>query len=269
MSEEPKVLTQVEILFDVIVFIVIWTLISLPILILLQIIGMRYSSLLLPHTVIIVYLALKRYKTDPFKAIGFEISKAIIFQTIIYSIIGGFLLTVIVLIFILLNFASIHWVINYTHLNILVIPIIDTLLSAGVEELIFRGYIVNVLSLKFSERDTILLSAFFFAFMHLATPAFNLIAFFHLFIAGIALAIIYLKTHSIYTVIAFHFSWNFFEGEIFGLPVSGHASEGILIVKVINNAILTGGAYGPEGGLIGLFIIGIFTIILYVIYSKE
>ena len=52
--------------------------------------------------------------------------------------------------------------------------------------------------------------------------------------------------------IGFHIAWNFFQGGVFGFPVSGGDQQvALLTVDDRGPALWTGGAYGPEGGLLG------------------
>jgi hypothetical protein len=62
-----------------------------------------------------------------------------------------------------------------------------------------------------------------------------------------------------------HIGWNFFEGVGFGFPVSGLDSYALTRITVHGPEIWTGGAFGPEAGLIVLpsLILGAFLIYLY------
>jgi hypothetical protein len=78
----------------------------------------------------------------------------------------------------------------------------------------------------------------------------------------------YLLTGELAIPIALHITWNFFQGNVFGFPVSGTAVRAATFISIEQGGpdLWTGGAFGPEAGLLGLgaMIVGIFVIILWV-----
>ena len=57
---------------------------------------------------------------------------------------------------------------------------------------------------------------------------------------------------SLWLAIGLHFAWNFVQGPLLGFPVSGIAAGGLQQVHDAGPAWLSGGAYGPEAGLVGI-----------------
>jgi hypothetical protein len=57
--------------------------------------------------------------------------------------------------------------------------------------------------------------------------------------------------------IGLHIGWNFFEGPVFGFPVSGLETTALLIHSDTGPALITGGSFGPEAGFIVLPIMAI------------
>jgi hypothetical protein len=49
-----------------------------------------------------------------------------------------------------------------------------------------------------------------------------------------------------------HFAWNFTQGPLLGFPVSGMDAGGLQRIADAGPASLTGGAYGPEAGAVGI-----------------
>jgi membrane protease YdiL (CAAX protease family) len=95
-----------------------------------------------------------------------------------------------------------------------------------------------------------LASSVIFAILHLANPFASFNAFLGLLAAGLFLSYAYVRTRQLWLPIGLHIGWNFFEGTVFGFPVSGIDLQGL--VGQINNgpAIITGGRFGPEAGMV-------------------
>jgi hypothetical protein len=70
-------------------------------------------------------------------------------------------------------------------------------------------------------------------------------------LVGVPFSIAYLRTRSLWMPVGMHFTWNYVQGFVFGLPVSGYAfPHSLLQVQVRDAPWLTGSDYGPEGGLL-------------------
>ena len=86
-------------------------------------------------------------------------------------------------------------------------------------------------------------------------------------LSGLFLGLGYLLTGELAIPIGLHITWNFFQGNVFGFPVSGAGHGGSLLGITQGGPVLwTGGSWGPEGGLIGLLalIAGSLLIIVWV-----
>jgi hypothetical protein len=71
-----------------------------------------------------------------------------------------------------------------------------------------------------------------------------------IFFAGMLLAFAAVRTGKLWLSISLHIGWNFFEGVVFGFPTSGVAIYSLLHIHVTGPVLWTGGAFGPEAGLI-------------------
>lgn len=131
--------------------------------------------------------------------------------------------------------------------------LIVQLIVAFGEELSFRAYVLPRLT-KYGIWRAILTSSIFFSILHIPALIKNnltnetlLIMLTTIFFIQTLLSIFYFMNGLKYTL-GFHFSWNFFQYHIFSMR-EGFA--GVFIVHS-SDAIITGGANGPEAGLIGL-----------------
>lgn len=126
------------------------------------------------------------------------------------------------------------------------------------EEIFFRGYCMNALQQMGRTRTTVIISALLFSLAHGANVHVSVLSLVNIFIVGLLFAFMFVKTGNLWMPIGFHIAWNYFQGNVFGFPVSGMAPHGIYNIKSMESALWTGGAFGPEGGLLGtiLLIVG-------------
>lgn len=135
--------------------------------------------------------------------------------------------------------------------------------AAMFEELFNRGYLFQT----FMEGTrpwiaTVVISLTFVA-GHASNPGFawNNAVFF--FIHSVLYCILYLLTRSIWVPIGFHFSWNWIQGSIFGLTVSGvEVQDSLFICRTDGPVLVTGGTFGVEGSLISTMVSVIVIILL-------
>lgn len=118
------------------------------------------------------------------------------------------------------------------------------------EEIVGRGFVMGALRQTKSVLATVVVSAIIFSLLHGANPGIGLLPMVNICLVGILFAYIYLKSGSIWTCIGYHISWNYFLGNIYGFLVSGNETKGLITTETTGNNIVTGGAFGPEGGVV-------------------
>src|SRR5436190_966237 len=94
--------------------------------------------------------------------------------------------------------------------------------AAAAEEMLFRGYPLQTLTRANLAWLGVVLTSVVFASAHLANP--NIVprlTFLNTTLAGVLLAVGYLRTGSLWFPIGWHWSWNWMQGAVVGLPVSG------------------------------------------------
>jgi membrane protease YdiL (CAAX protease family) len=62
----------------------------------------------------------------------------------------------------------------------------------------------------------------------------------------------YMLTRNLWMAIGLHAAWNFTQGAIFGIPVSGNPAQGLVTSELAGPAILSGGGFGLEASAIAL-----------------
>jgi uncharacterized protein len=133
------------------------------------------------------------------------------------------------------------------------------------EELLSRGYHLQTIASGTSLFWGVVISSAVFGLLHLGNPNATWVSAAGIFFAGVFLAYGYIRTKQLWLPIGLHIGWNFFEGVGFGFPVSGLDIYALTRITVHGPELWTGGAFGPEAGLIVLpaLILGAFLIYLY------
>ncbi len=129
-------------------------------------------------------------------------------------------------------------------------------LVAAFEELAFRGYGFQRLVEGLGPLAAVLVFSGLFGGVHLSNPGATALSTASTVLSGVLLSVAYLKTRALWLPIGLHWAWNFFMGPILSLPVSGiEFGPTLLRGRLRGAAWLTGGAYGPEGGVLSIMVI--------------
>lgn len=140
--------------------------------------------------------------------------------------------------------------------NVLVI-LLGWIIQGATEEIVTRGWLLNVLSTKYNIGVGLLISSTLFGLMHLTNPNVNYIAVINIILVGLFYGLYVIKTNDLWAVCGMHSAWNFAQGNIFGFKVSGlDVSVGSLIdLNLVGSDFVTGGIFGPEAGITATFIL--------------
>ncbi|WP_436930198.1 CPBP family intramembrane glutamic endopeptidase [Halosimplex halobium] len=131
------------------------------------------------------------------------------------------------------------------------------------EELLFRGYLLTNIAeglagwrgigLGGAFAGATAVSSLAFGVGHGLNPNVTALALVNIALFGGLFAASYLLTGRIAAAVGLHITWNFSIASVFGFPVSGFTTPvSVLAVEVSGPAVLTGGSFGPEGGLVAL-----------------
>ena len=128
--------------------------------------------------------------------------------------------------------------------------------AAAAEEALFRGYPIQVLARAGGAPLAILTTSAAFAAVHADNPAIGPLALANIFLAGVLLGAVYLRTGSLWAATAVHLGWNWGMAGLFDLPVSGLGWIDVPAFEpwVSGPAWWNGGPFGPEGGVIGTIV---------------
>lgn len=137
------------------------------------------------------------------------------------------------------------------------------LLVGWKEELWMRGYWLQNMADGINVPWAVFLSSAVFGLLHLGNPNATWVSALGIFVAGVFLALPWVWTRRLWLSIGLHIGWNFFEGVIFGFPVSGIDTFRLLEPSINGPALWTGGAFGPEAGLVLLPAIILGTLLVW------
>jgi membrane protease YdiL (CAAX protease family) len=129
------------------------------------------------------------------------------------------------------------------------------ILSGVLEEVLIRGIVFRILEQWLGSWLALGISAVIFGVLHLLNPGATLLNAAAISIeAGVLLAAAYMLTRRLWLCIGTHIAWNFTQGGVFSVAVSGGASKGLLQSRMVGPDWLTGGAFGAEASVVALVI---------------
>lgn len=125
------------------------------------------------------------------------------------------------------------------------------LLQGMSEEVTFRGYFAVSLSRRVPIAVAIIISSIAFACAHLGNNGISALAFVNLTLFGVFAAVYMIKRGNIWGACAIHSLWNFVQGNLYGISVSGMEDmETIMKMSPVSSkTLINGGDFGLEGGL--------------------
>ncbi len=213
------------------------------------------ATLAFVPAVVIGWLCLKYLEHLPFKSLGASFSTGWLKHLTFGAALGALTLAFSVLLAFLpgglrfqLNTAPASMITSS-----LIVSFVIFAIGAAFEEVFFRGYILQTFARAGYAWLAILLTAAFFAFGHTDNLNAGVISTLNTFLAGIWFGLAYLKTRDLWFVWGLHLMWNWTQGSVFGIEVSGYTmitAEPLLIEIDNGPAWLTGAAYGVEGGIV-------------------
>ena len=210
----------------------------------------------------------KRIEHLPFKTLGASFSRGWPKHFALGSLLGAATLGIAVLMAVIIG--GLRFELNSAGGNAILISLLASLgifaLASAFEEAFFRGYILQTFARSGLAWLAILLTSLAFGVAHLRNPNANTIGALNTVLAGIWLSVAYLKTRDLWFVWGVHLMWNFVQGAIFGVEVSGMTEITTApLFKEIDTgpAWLTGETYGIEGGVLCTLALLISTLFIY------
>ena len=222
-----------------------------------------------------VYVARRWLDKRSFESLGFKIDR----HTLV-DLLAGIGITFVQMGFIYIVMLSLGWLTfegfawEFDPVNVVIVGVLTFFVMfifvGWNEELLSRGYHLQTIASGLNLFWGVIISSAIFGLLHLGNPNATWVSAAGIFFAGVYLAYGYIRTRQLWLPIGLHIGWNFFEGVVFGFPVSGLDIYALTRITVHGPELWTGGAFGPEAGLIVLpsLILGALLIYLYTLRRK-
>ena len=149
--------------------------------------------------------------------------------------------------------------------------LIGWVVQGGAEEVLIRGWVLPVIGARYKPWLGLLISSIIFALLHGLNPGLSAIALVNLALFGVFAGLYAMREGSMWGISALHSVWNWVQGNFFGFQVSGTDAEGGTLINLMETGAdwLTGGEFGPEGGLAVTIVLVIGIAITLFWKSKE
>lgn len=146
-----------------------------------------------------------------------------------------------------------------------------SIMAAVGEELAFRGALFRIVEESVGTGTALVVSAALFGLLHALNPGATVVSTTAIALeAGVLLAAAYALTRNLWFPIGLHLGWNFTEGGIFGVSVSGGAAaKGVFSVSLAGRDLLTGGRFGPEASVVAIAVCLAAAVVLLVLAIRN
>jgi membrane protease YdiL (CAAX protease family) len=140
--------------------------------------------------------------------------------------------------------------VTLSSLPIIILYFLGFMIQGASEEFLCRGFLLNSIAAKNGIIFAIILNSSLFGFLHIFNAGFSILPLINIILVGIFFSVYAYRTDNIIGVCAIHSMWNFAQGNIYGIPVSGmNMGASILQINNFSDSLLSGGTFGAEGGL--------------------
>lgn len=210
---------------------------------------------LLLAAVLLGWLCGKLLEDLPFRALGAWFTKGWLKDLLLGF--GGGAATLLVAVLIASAFGGLRFNLNRAQgetaiVQSLLVSLLVFIIGAAWEEAFFRGYLLQTFSRAKLAWLGIALTATYFAVAHSRNDNADYLSTFNTALAGVWFGIAYLKTRTLWFPFGLHLFWNWFQGAVFGIEVSGITAltnAPLLVETDAGPTWLTGANYGIEGGI--------------------
>lgn len=144
---------------------------------------------------------------------------------------------------------------TFTHdaanIPLLILFAIGFVIQGLAEEVMCRGFLIAHITRRYSVKTAVIASSILFALLHVFNlSGISFLALINLFLFGVFASLMFLYSENIWLCAGFHTVWNFVQGNIIGVPVSGIPIPSVFKMTANENmSAVNGGIFGLEGGI--------------------
>jgi membrane protease YdiL (CAAX protease family) len=141
------------------------------------------------------------------------------------------------------------------------------ILTGIFEEFAVRGYPQFTLTRSVGFWPAAVITSLILAVAHVGNSGEAMLGLIGVFAVGLLACLMLRRTGDLWFPIGFHFSWDYAESFIFGVPDSGNVAAGhLLSTQMHGSRWLTGGSVGPEGSLLAFVVLGLTALAFHRVY---
>lgn len=217
-------------------------------------------------------LALRKENVPILNALGFSLDHQPLLNFLVGAVIGS--LAISGIFFFELYFKMLT-ITGINSASALIKDLVTYIMVPLIEETLFRCAFLGGLLLILKNRlVAIVISAVVFGGLHSFNTNATVLSVLSTMLGGFAYALAFISIERLYLPFGLHFGWNYTQARVFGFHISGGAVRGpapFIQQQDLGPTLLTGGVYGPEGGLLGFcgHIITIIMIACWIIIKQK
>lgn len=222
--------------------------------------------------IIIIFLWVKFFEGRSITTLGFTKKDAAknYFLGFAYGMLMNSVVVGIMAILGAIEVTNLNYNIEIETFSIVSIFLFGFVVQGAAEETLTRGWMFQVIGFRNKPWIGFIISSIFFTLIHLGNTGINFISTLNLILVSILLSLFVINYKNLWFACAWHSSWNWIMGNVYGLSVSGSGKKvSIFSLNTTGDNLISGAQFGPEGSLITTIVLIIAIFISVVNFIKK